>query len=176
MKYLSLSLFLSITIWSCHQKAPDLIHQDRYLAGLTLSRAMNKPLFVFFTCYGCMGYNAFDLHLRESTNLMAFLNKYFVNVLLYVDDRAPLIPQDTVSLSKLSLSSTNYKLLSKAANVGRFNSGLQEILFQSSTQPTYLFLDPEGQLLTPPLGYTGKRSILLLEQAKLALRAFQEQE
>ena len=113
-----------------------------YYEGVTYAQEVNKPVFLDFTGYGCVNCRKTEEHIWVNDRVWNRLKNEFVMVSLYVDDREPI---DTVLIS-----STRQE---KLRNVGRKWADFQIVNFEQNTQPLYVIMSPEGEVLTKPRGY-----------------------
>jgi thiol:disulfide interchange protein DsbD len=113
-----------------------------YYEGVAYAQEVNKPVFLDFTGYGCVNCRKTEEHIWVRDKVWQRLNNDFVMVSLYVDDREPL---DPVLISKSRQE--------KLRNVGRKWADFQIVNFAQNTQPLYVIMTPEGEVLTAPRGY-----------------------
>lgn len=161
MKFLISALLFFI---GCSANPKDIKYVDNLPKGIELSKQSGKPIFLHFTCYGCMGYNEFQQDLIKSQAIQDKLNNEFVTVLLFVDDQKPLVPNDTLSLKNLGFSPEDFKKFTTAKTKGGLNASIEVTLIDSFNQPQYLIMDADLNILVQPFGYTGKNKKLFLEK------------
>jgi thiol:disulfide interchange protein DsbD len=116
--------------------------------GLAYARKVNKPVMLDFTGYACVNCRKMEEHVWPTKPVSPLLEKDYVLISLYVDDRQEL-PTDQQVEVKHALGGTR-----KLRTVGNKWSYFQIEYFQTNTQPYYVLLSPDGQLLTQPRGYT----------------------
>ena len=116
--------------------------------GLAYARKVNKPVLLDFTGYACVNCRKMEEHVWPTKPVSPLLEKEYVLISLYVDDRQEL-PADQQVEVKHALGGTR-----KLRTVGNKWSYFQIEYFQTNTQPYYVLLSPDGQLLTQPRGYT----------------------
>lgn len=116
--------------------------------GLAYARKVNKPVMLDFTGYACVNCRKMEEHVWPTKPVYPLLEKDYVLISLYVDDRQEL-PTDQQVEVKSALGGTR-----KLRTVGNKWSYFQTEYFQTNTQPYYVLLSPDGQLLTQPRGYT----------------------
>ena len=156
-------LFLSLsTLIRCQTEPHDVEFFKNYREASEVSFLTNKPLFIHFTCYGCMGYNEFTDDLITDKKISKRLNKSFITVQLYVDDKQKIEKTDTIGFCKIDLSQQGIELLRNAKTTGEVNQALQIGLFNSNNQPLYAVIDSEGNLIKKPFGYSGKNASAFL--------------
>ena len=79
------------------------------------------------------------------------MKEKFILVSLYVDEKAKL-PDDECF--------TSCKSGKEIRTIGNKWSNLQFVNFNTSSQPQYILLSPEGKMLNEPVGYTSKDNYL----------------
>ena len=113
-----------------------------YYEGMEYAREVNKPVFVDFTGYGCVNCRKTEEHIWVNDKVWKRLKNDFVMISLYVDDKKPLEP---VLVSKRGQK--------RLRNVGLKWADFQIVNFGQNTQPLYVIMTPEGEVLTTPRGY-----------------------
>ena len=113
-----------------------------YYEGVAYAKEVNKPVLLDFTGYGCVNCRKTEEHIWDKISVKSKINDEFVLVSLYVDDRKPL---EEVLVS----AATNKKI----RNVGNKWADFQIVNFQQNTQPLYVMMSPDEQVLAAPRGY-----------------------
>ncbi len=113
-----------------------------YYEGVQYAKEVNKPLLLDFTGYGCVNCRKTEEHIWIDDRVWTKIAEDFVLVSLYVDDREPL---EKTLISK----SRNTKL----RNVGHKWADFQIINFQQNSQPLYVLMSPEEEVLAAPRGF-----------------------
>ncbi len=113
-----------------------------YEEGLTYAREEGKPVLLDFTGYGCVNCRKTEEHIWIEDEIWNRISEDYVLVSLYVDDRKPL-KKDLISASRGA----------KLRNVGNKWADFQITNFQQNSQPLYVLLSPEEQVLAHPRGY-----------------------
>lgn len=113
-----------------------------YYEGVAYAKEVNKPILLDFTGYGCVNCRKVEEHIWIDQRVWKKIAEDYVLISLYVDDRSPL---DEILLSKVR----NEKL----RNVGNKWADFQIVNFQQNSQPLYVLMSPDEQVLTPPRGY-----------------------
>ena len=112
--------------------------------ALKVSRTLKKPIFVDFTGHGCTNCREMENRVWSDPQVLKRLRENFVVVALYVDDKVIEMPKEewyTNSAGKL------VKLL------GKKNTEIQTSKFGTNSQPYYVILDGDGDLLVSPKAY-----------------------
>lgn len=117
-----------------------------YDEALQLAKKLNKPLLIDFTGWACVNCRKMEENVWTKPEVQELMEKYIL-VSLYVDDKAVLpIDQQQVYTTK-SGAKVNIN------TVGTKWSLFQTENFNASSQPWYVAMSPNEQLLTAPVGY-----------------------
>lgn len=118
-----------------------------YETALARAKKENKPILVDFTGWACVNCRKMEENVWPDPHVKELMEKY-VLVSLYVDDKQKLpIRQQFTYTTKDSIER-------KIITVGDKWSIFQTENFNASSQPWYVLLTPDEQLLAPPVGYT----------------------
>lgn len=120
-------------------------------AGLAYARKVNKPVMIDFTGHACVNCRKMEEHVWPTKPVYPLLEKDYVLISLYVDDKREL-PQDQQIEVESALGGTR-----KLRTIGNKWSHFQTEYFQTNTQPYYVLMSPDGQLLAQPRGYTPEK-------------------
>jgi thiol:disulfide interchange protein DsbD len=115
-----------------------------YQLALDYARKVKKPLMVDFTGWSCVNCRKMEDKVWVEPQILKKLRDDYVLVSLYVDDKTEL-PENEKKVSK-----TTGK---KIKTIGNKWSDLQTERYATNTQPFYVLLDGNEQLLTTPSGY-----------------------
>ena len=113
----------------------EIIHD--FEEGLIKAEKENKPIFIDVTGHGCVNCREMEARVWSDSQVKELMNKYVV-VALYVDDREKLPESKWI---KNIETGEYYK------RVGPANDYLARTLYNTSTQPTYVLLKPNGEIL-----------------------------
>ena len=116
--------------------------------GLDESILTNKPILLDFTGWACANCRRVEENTWSVPKVYDLINNQFILISLYVDDRSDLSDEEIIVLKD---KNGNQKILDK---VGEKCSAFQTINFKTNTQPYYVLLSPELELLNKPLQYT----------------------
>ena len=97
----------------------------------------NKPIFVDVTGHGCVNCREMEARVWSDPEVKSLMNEYVV-VALYVDDREKLPENKWI---------TNVETGEVYKRVGQANDYIAKTLYSTSTQPTYVLLQPNGEIL-----------------------------
>lgn len=113
-----------------------------YFEGLAYAQEVDKPLLLDHTGHGCVNCRRTEDNIWSDDRVRNMLNDDFVLVSLYVDDRQKL---DEVLISE----SRNEKL----RTVGSRWADFQIVNFAQISQPLYVIVTPEEEVVSNPRGY-----------------------
>jgi thiol:disulfide interchange protein DsbD len=113
-----------------------------YYEGIAYAKQQNKPILLDFTGYGCVNCRKTEEHIWVKEEVRRKISEDFVLVSLYVDDKEP-------------LDSTIFSVIQnkKMRRVGDIWSDFQITNFKQNSQPLYVLMTPDQQVLTAPRGY-----------------------
>ncbi len=117
-------------------------------AGVAYARKVNKPIMIDFTGHACVNCRKMEEHVWPQKEVYDYIKDDYVLISLYVDEKIelPLEEQVTVS-SKVTGQRTLRRTGDKWAH-------FQTEYFNNNSQPYYVLIGPDGQLLNSPVGYT----------------------
>jgi thiol:disulfide interchange protein len=114
-----------------------------YDEGLAYAKKVNKPVFIDFTGHACVNCRKMESAVWPDKDVISRLSNDFVVIQLYVDDKTDLaLAEQTVS----KYSGKNIQ------TIGNKWSDFQAARFNANSQPFYVLLDNNGNLLVQPQG------------------------
>lgn len=119
-----------------------------YQKAVTLAKELNKPILIDFTGWACVNCRKMEENVWTDPAVASYIKENFILVSLYVDDKE-MLPVDK-----------RFKYISKAGTEKEINSvgdlwaTFQAENFNQVTQPLYIVLSPDQNLLSNPVGYT----------------------
>ena len=116
--------------------------------GLNKSKINNKPILLDFTGWACANCRRVEENTWSVPKVFDLINNEFVLISLYVDDRTNLNGDEIILLRD---KYGNEKILDK---VGEKWSAFQTLNFQNNSQPYYVLLSPNLDILNKPIQYT----------------------
>ena len=116
--------------------------------GKSESVKINKPILLDFTGWACANCRRVEENTWSEPKVYDMINNEFILISLYVDDRSDL-NQDQIII--LRDKNGNEKTLKK---VGEKWSAFQTINFKNNSQPYYVLLSPNLEVLNKPIQYT----------------------
>lgn len=113
-----------------------------YYEGMAYAKENGKPVLLDHTGYGCVNCRKTEEFIWIDDRVRKMLNEDYVLISLYVDDREVL---DEVLISKTSKK--------KIRNVGNKWTDFQIVNFDQISQPLYVMVSPDEEVLALPRGY-----------------------
>ena len=116
--------------------------------ALALGKAQHKPVLLDFTGWACVNCRKTEENVWPQDEVKTLIEKDYILVSLYVDDRKAL-PDD----QQFTYTNATGKKKSIITIGDRFAT-MQAENFSSVSQPLYVLITPDQQLLNKPIGYT----------------------
>ena len=120
-----------------------------YDKALQLAKQQHKPLLIDFTGWACVNCRKMEENVWTQPEVYNYIKQHYILVSLYVDDKQKLDIQKRIN---------NYKTkdgnLKDIISVGDKWATFQSENFNQVTQPLYVILNNEQQLINNPVGYT----------------------
>ena len=115
-----------------------------YDEGMEAAKKLEKPVFLDFSGYGCVNCRKMEAAVIDNSRVRQMIEKEFVMITLMVDDKKELDAPMEVEENGAKVKLRTY---------GDLWSYLQRYKFGANSQPYYVVLDNEGQLLSGPVFY-----------------------
>jgi len=115
--------------------------------GLAHAKEVGKPVMIDFTGWACPNCRRMEANAWSEPDILPIISNDYVLISLYVDDSEALPKEEQV------YSEVHKR---KMMNVGEKWSDLEVTKYGRSSQPWYVLLDNDGNLLACPVGYTEK--------------------
>ena len=116
-----------------------------YKQAFECAKAQNKPIILYFTGHSCANCKKMQAEIWANKSIAEKFNNEFVMTALYVDEKSVEVPVEE------QFTSSNDGKVKKT--LGEVNADIQIVNFQCNTQPYYVVVSPEGQVLTKPMSY-----------------------
>jgi len=116
--------------------------------GLARAQREGKPVMLDFTGWACVNCRKMEENVWPEKAIFDLLSKEYIIISLYVDDKRAL-PESEQFIFETA-NGTKKPILT----VGNKWATFQAENFTSASQPLYVLLTPNGELLTDPVGYT----------------------
>ena len=117
---------------------------ENYDAGMAYARQHGKPVMLDFTGFGCVNCRKMELAVWTDTKVADIMNKDYVLISLYVDDKTPLPQPMTVKENGQERT---------LRTLGDKWSYLQRSKFGANAQPFYVLVDNNGLPLNKSYSY-----------------------
>jgi thiol:disulfide interchange protein DsbD len=129
--------------------------------ALAYAKEVKKPLMLDFTGWSCVNCRKMEDNVWVDPRVLERLNNDYVLVSLYVDDKTAL-PEAEKRVSKTTGN--------KIKSIGNKWSDMQTERFGTNSQPYYVLLDAQEQMLNKPTGYDPDidKFIAFLDEGKKA--------
>ncbi|MFD2540807.1 protein-disulfide reductase DsbD family protein [Lacinutrix gracilariae] len=116
--------------------------------GVAAAKAQNKPIMLDFTGWACVNCRKMEEQVWSKDKIYNVLNDEYVIISLYVDDRKELEKEQQFQFLKHNGSIKNIK------TIGDKWATLQTLNFQNNSQPFYVLLNHDMELLNHTTAYT----------------------
>lgn len=117
-------------------------------SGIEAAKAENKPIMLDFTGWACVNCRKMEEQVWSQDKVYDVLNEDFIVISLYVDDRK-LLPED----EQFKFKKANGTLKS-IKTIGDKWATLQTLNFKNNSQPYYVLLNHDMELLNHTTAYT----------------------
>ena len=120
--------------------------KNDYEHALAYAKKVGKPLLIDFTGHACANCRKTEDYVWPDPEVTKRLNNDVVLVSLYVDDKRELDPKDYMTVQW-------YGKERQITDIGDKFKYMEEKIYGQSTQPLYVLVDSNEQLLAPIRGY-----------------------
>ena len=120
--------------------------------GMAEAKRLNKPVLLDFTGWSCVNCRKMENDVWRQKKVYDLLQNEVVLISLYVDDRAELSEEEQFVVSYRE------KHQKEIRTIGDKWSAFQVLNFGYLSQPFYVLISPEYQILTSPIQYTDSES------------------
>jgi thiol:disulfide interchange protein DsbD len=118
--------------------------------GLQYAKENNKPILLDFTGWACVNCRKMEENVWVENDIFTLINEDYVLISLYVDDRKEL-PEN----AQFNFIKKNGKL-KKIETIGDKWATFQAINFKTASQPYYVLMSPDLEVLHTAQQYTGR--------------------
>ena len=116
--------------------------------GKKVALEEKKPILLDFTGWACVNCRRMEENVWAATEVYELLKDRYIIISLYVDDREVLDPE----------AQFNYQYpdgrIKEINTIGKKWATFQAVNFNTASQPFYVQMTAEGQLLNAPIQYT----------------------
>ena len=116
--------------------------------GLAEAEKAGKPIMIDFTGWACVNCRKMEEQVWTRDDIYSVITDDYILVSLYVDDRKKLDSDNTFNFLKPTGGTKAIK------TVGDKWATFQTVNFKNNSQPYYILIDKDFNLLNSPLGYT----------------------
>lgn len=134
--------------YSIYDKPEEFTITKSLEEGISLAKSLNKPIMLDFTGWACVNCRKMEEQVWTEDNVNEILVNYYVIISLYVDDRKELPKEEQFQYLR-----TN-RTVKDIETIGDKWGTLQTINFRNNSQPYYVLLDHDMNLLNHPRGNT----------------------
>ncbi len=135
--------------------------------GLAKAKKVNKPILLDFTGWACVNCRKMEENVWSEPDIYQLLKDDYILISLYVDDNKKLLPTD----QQFDFLKQNGNL-KKIRSAGDKWSTFQVINFKNASQPYYVLLSPDLEVLNSAQQYTDRDTYY--EWLKDGLESFNE--
>lgn len=122
-------------------------YKDFY-EGMAVAKAEGKPVMIDFTGWACVNCRKMEEQVWSREEIFKVISEEYVLISLYVDDRKELPNEEQFNFLK---PSGGTKLIE---TIGDKWATFQTVNFKNNSQPYYVLMDSDYNLLSVPVGYT----------------------
>jgi thioredoxin-related protein len=133
---------------STSQKGVEANVTNDYEKALQLAKKEGKPLLIDFTGWACVNCRKMEENVWTQREVKDLIQKNFILVSLYVDDRQKLPKSDQFIHTAADGSQKTIQ------TIGDLYSTMQSENFKNASQPLYVILNGDEKLMNLPVGYT----------------------
>ncbi len=116
--------------------------------GVAAAKAKGKPIMLDFTGWACVNCRKMEEQVWSEEAIFKIINEDYVLISLYVDDR-----KELSEIEKFNYLKPNGGV-KKIETIGDKWATFQTVNFQNNSQPYYILMDSDFNLLNKPIGYT----------------------
>lgn len=120
--------------------------------GVAYAKKVNKPILLDFTGWACVNCRKMEENVWSEPDIFPLLNEDFVLISLYIDDRKELPEEEQFSYQYDSGK------IKEIETVGEKWGTFQTVNFGSASQPYYVLLTPQLEILGPAIQNTDSQS------------------
>ncbi|MBL4663186.1 MAG: thioredoxin family protein, partial [Flavobacteriaceae bacterium] len=116
--------------------------------GVAAAKAARKPIMLDFTGWACVNCRQMEEQVWSEDDIFKIINEDFVLISLYVDDRKELAEGEKFHYLKSNGSVKDIN------TIGDKWATFQTVNFGNNSQPYYILMDADLNLLNKPIAYT----------------------
>jgi len=119
-----------------------------FFEGVEAAKTAGKPIMLDFTGWACVNCRKMEEHVWSEPEIFKVINEEYILISLYVDDRKSLPKTERFNFQKPSGG------VKKIKTIGDKWATFQTVNFQNNSQPYYVLMDAEFNMLNKPIAYT----------------------
>lgn len=120
---------------------------NEYFKALALAKEQNKPVMIDFTGWACVNCRNMEENVWTDPEVHSLIQDNFILVSLYTDDRQKLPEEEQFKYTH------SEGWTKKIVTIGDHWATFQRVNFINQSQPLYVLITPDEQLLTWPVAY-----------------------
>jgi thiol:disulfide interchange protein len=125
-------------------------HKD-FIEGQEIAKELGKPILLDFTGWACVNCREVEENIWPDPEVLKLISEEYVLISLYVDDLKELPKKEQ---GEVEIKYDNGKVKTKRIKtVGDKWFTFETLVFKNNSQPRYVLLSPDGQLLNNPISY-----------------------
>ena len=117
--------------------------------GIEYAKSVNKPVLLDFTGWACVNCRKMEENIWSQSEIYSLINDDYVLISLYVDDHQRTLPEE----EQFDFIKSNGKV-KRIRTYGDKWATLQTANFKTASQPFYVLMSPELEILNSPQQYT----------------------
>jgi thiol:disulfide interchange protein DsbD len=121
--------------------------------GLAAAKLQNKPILLDFTGWACVNCRKMEENVWSDPAIYSLLKNEYILISLYVDDNEKELPKE----AQFTFLKENGKT-KEIKTVGDKWATFQVVNFNNASQPFYVLMSPELEILNSPQQYTDIKS------------------
>lgn len=118
--------------------------------GLAAAKKEHKPILLDFTGWACVNCRKMEENVWSEDDIYKILKEEYILISLYVDDRKELSKEQQFEFIR------NNGNIKRIRTVGDKWATFQTVNFQTASQPYYVLLNSDLEILAPPKQYTNR--------------------
>jgi thiol:disulfide interchange protein len=127
---------------------PGMTSYKDFDEGVAAAKASGKPIMLDFTGWACVNCREMEEHVWSRQDIFDVINNDYILISLYVDDRKELPEEEQFIYLKPNGSTKPIR------TIGDKWATFQTVNFKNNSQPYYVLMDSELNLLNKPTAYT----------------------
>lgn len=118
--------------------------------GVAYAKKVNKPILLDFTGWACVNCRKMEANVWSETDIYPIIKNEYVLISLYIDDRKEL-PEDQQFDFKFDSGR-----IKSIKTIGQKWGTFQSVNFNAASQPYYVLLSPDSEVLNNAVQYTDR--------------------